>query len=152
MSRRVAILTLSAGIAGLAGCGGGEPTAPRSPLGTFELASVMGVAMPATVQDPIYQTWFRYSSGSLVLRGDSTYHVDFYGHLRDNPNAPIGLGREGTFHWTRRTGAIELLGPSGEPSYRGTASADTVVLGLYTFGGFPGPGGSVQDFTFVRAR
>jgi hypothetical protein len=138
--------------AALGACGGDEPTAPRSPLGTFELAAVMGVPMPATVQDPIYQTWFRYSSGSLVLRADSTYDVEFFGHFRDNPNAPIGLGRSGTFHWTRTTGAVELLGSSGQPSYRGTASADTVVLGLYTLGGFPGPGGSIQDFTFVRTR
>lgn len=149
MARTQRAVALTA-LATLAACGGDEPTAPRPPLGTYQLSAVLGVPMPATVLDPIGQLWIRYSSGSLALRSDSTYEVEFYGNLRDFPDTPIGLGRSGTFHWVRETGAIELLGPPGQPSYEGTASADTVVLGLATLGGFPG--GSVQDFTFVRSR
>ena len=106
--------------------------------------------MPATVRDPLSQIWIQYSSGSLVLRGDSTFTVEFDGRLRDFSDKPIGLGRSGTYRWTRNTGAVELLGPPGQPSYEGTASANTIVLGLSTLGDFPG--GSVQDFTFARAR
>ena len=137
----------------VAACGGDGPTAPHSPLGTFELAAVMGVRMPATVNTDF--GWTRYTSGSLVLRGDSTYNVWFYGNLPDGPDAPdsdahIGLGHSGTFHWTRETGALELVRGSGLQSDLGKATADTVVLGLYTLGDFPGPGGSIVDFTFVR--
>src|SRR5262245_23998545 len=150
MARIAPVAVMAAALATLVACGGDEPTAPRSPLGNFELAAVLGVVMPATVKDPVGQLWVEYSSGSLVLRSDSTYDVEFYGHLRDFPDTPIALGRSGMFHWTRETGAVELLGPSGQTSFQGTASADTVVLGLSTLGVFPG--GSVQDFTFVRAR
>ena len=137
----------------VAACGGDGPTGPRSPLGTFELSAVTGVPMPATVNTNF--GWTRFTSGSLVLRNDSTYNVWFYGSLPDNPSAPdpdghIGLSHSGNFHWTGETGALELLRGSGLGSDLGWATADTVVLRLYTLGDFPGPGGSMVDFTFVR--
>jgi len=136
--------------AAVAACGGDEATAPDSPLGTFELAFASGVPMPATVKDVPSQMWIQYSRGSLVLRGDSTYDMQIDGRLRDFPETVINGRHAGAFHWTRETGAIDLLNSVGGVSYRGTAKPDTVAVYCWFFPcAVPFPD-QAPDFTFVR--
>ena len=47
--------------------------------GSYPLAFVLGVPMPATVKDPPTQMWIQYSSGALLLRGDGTFDLNVDG-------------------------------------------------------------------------
>lgn len=125
---RLARVTMMVAIATVLACDRDEPTAPQTPLGTFALAYVRGVAMPAMVKDPPTQAWIGYSAGSLVLRADSTYTMQIDARFRDFPDAVIDGRHVGRFHWSRDNGAFQLLDASGEVSYYGTATADTVAI------------------------
>jgi hypothetical protein len=136
MLRTASAAALASALAASVACGGDEATSPDSPLGRYELGYASGVRVTADVKDVPSQQWMVYSGGWLVLRADSTYEMQIDGRVRDS-GSPINGRHSGTFHWTRKTGAIDLRASNGQSSeYRGTATVDSVAVYCW-FSGSP---------------
>ena len=69
--------------------------------GSYPLAFVLGVPMPATVKDPPTQMWIQYSSGALLLRGDGTFDLNVDGRFPDY-DIPVNAHTPGRFSRRKR--------------------------------------------------
>ena len=113
----------------LAACGhdsvGPSPTSSTIP-GTYNLTTVDGQVLPFTALDlGAYQA--KLVSGTLTLRSDGTYALQFGIRIEDSGNVRTAAESDGGL-WNVNEKAITLASTQGDSARTGTVSGNVITL------------------------